>query len=158
MCCNLQHFSKLRLQIQELSLSHDAVSCVFSNIESKDNPVNTDALQIQTQQIPTPPTFSAVEAYEMLQKPMESACAPRAFTSCRSVVVVRVVVVVVVAAAAAVVVVVAARVVVVVVVVVVIVVVVVVVVVVAVIVVFVVVVVVAVLVVVLVVVVVVVVV
>ena len=145
MCCNLQHFSKLRLQIQELSLSHDAVSCVFSNIESKDNPVNTDALQIQTQQIPTPPTFSAVEAYEMLQKPMESACAPRAFTSCRSVVVVRVVVVVV---AAAVVVVVAARVVVVVVVVVVVIVVVVVVVV-AVIVVFVVVVVVAVLVVVL---------
>ena len=63
-------FSKIRLRIQELSLSHNAISCVLYNIES--HPVNTDKfatsenVQIQTQQIPTPPTFSAVEAYEML--------------------------------------------------------------------------------------------
>ena len=57
---------------------------VVSNIEGQENPVNTDAfatsenVQIQMQQIPMPPTFSAVEAYEMLQKPMESVCARRA--------------------------------------------------------------------------------
>ena len=65
-------FSNRRLQIQELSLSHDAISCVLSIIESKENTVNTDAfvtsesMEIQTQQIPTPPTFSAVEVYEVL--------------------------------------------------------------------------------------------
>ena len=84
-------FSKIRPRIQELSLSHDAISCVLSSIESQENPVNTDAfatsenVQIQTQQIPTPPTFPAVEAYEMLQKTMKSVCARRALTSCRSV-------------------------------------------------------------------------
>ena len=68
----LQQFSKIRLQIQELSLSHDAISCVLSNIESQEKPVNTDVfatsenVQIQKHQIPTPPMFSAVEAYEML--------------------------------------------------------------------------------------------
>ena len=36
-------FSKIRLPIQELSLSHDAVSCVLSNLESKENPVKGDA-------------------------------------------------------------------------------------------------------------------
>ena len=47
-------FSKIRLQIEELSLSDDAISCVLSNIESKDHRVNTDAfatckdVQIQT--------------------------------------------------------------------------------------------------------------
>ena len=58
MCCSLQHVSKIRLQIQELSLSHDAISCVLSKIESRGNPVNTDAfatsenVQIQTQHLP----------------------------------------------------------------------------------------------------------
>ena len=72
MCCNLQHFSQIRLQIKELSLSDDAISCVLSDIESDENRVNTDAfatcenVQIQTQQTPTPPRFSAVEVYEML--------------------------------------------------------------------------------------------
>ena len=72
MCCNLQHFSKIRLRIQDLSLSHDAISCVLSNIENPNKPVNTDVfatsenVQLQKHQIPTPPMFSAVEAYEML--------------------------------------------------------------------------------------------
>ena len=65
-------FSKIRLRIQDLSLSHDARSSVLSNIESQEKPVNTDVfatsenVQIQKHQIPTPPIFSAVEAYEML--------------------------------------------------------------------------------------------
>ena len=65
-------FSKIRLQIKELSLSDDAISCVLSNIESKEIRVTTDAfatcenVQIQTQQIPTQPRFSAFEVYEML--------------------------------------------------------------------------------------------
>ena len=67
-------FSQIRLRIKELSLSDDATSCVPSNRESKENRVNTDAfatcenVQIQTQQIPAPPRFSAFEVYELLQK------------------------------------------------------------------------------------------
>ena len=72
MCCNLQHFFQNKATDSRSVLSHDAISCVLSNIESQEKPVNTDVfatsenVQIQKHQIPTPPMFSAVEAYEML--------------------------------------------------------------------------------------------
>ena len=53
-------------------MSYEAKSCVLPKIGSNENRVNTDVfatcdnVEIQTQQVPTPPRFSAVEVYEML--------------------------------------------------------------------------------------------
>ena len=42
MCCNLQHFFQNKATDSRSVLSHDAISCVLSNIESQEKPVNTD--------------------------------------------------------------------------------------------------------------------